>query len=160
MQERVLRLVSMSPYSCPWTPGIPGLLTVWRLWWSRERTWSDVFGLSSLTLCFCFLFFFVCFFNLTAPQCSLPADACWQIPLTFTTVPSSAFTAHLTKSKGGHLLFIINKSLQREKCLLFATASKTITVSLRSRLWLDWGFHGNASAMMILKRNRFSFHSQ
>lgn len=61
---------------------------------------------------------------------SLSFDALWQIPFACNTSRSSAVTHHLMKSKDGNLLFIINKSLHCEKCLLFASALKTITVRL------------------------------
>lgn len=82
--------------------------------------------------------------------CPLSFDALRQIPFTFNTSRSSAVTDHLMKSKDGNLLFIINKSLRCEKCLLFASALKTITVSLHFscdcvayfmatlRCWWNW----------------------
>lgn len=61
---------------------------------------------------------------------SSDVSAMWQIPFNFYTSVSSSVTNHLMRSEDGNLVFIINKSLCRETCLLFASALKTITVSL------------------------------
>lgn len=75
-------------------------------------------------------FFLFCSNPSKTPHYSLHFDALWQILFTFSTSHSSAVTNHLMKSKDSNLLFTINKSLHCEKCLLFVTALKTITVNV------------------------------
>lgn len=61
-----------------------------------------------------------------------PLDALQKMPFTLDTSRSFAVSCHLRTSKDSNLLFIMNKSLHCEKCLLFAPALKTTTGSSHS----------------------------